>query len=87
MARLCKEGGDAVTFAKADAVGKVGKALGRALDVEAVPTFMLFKDGRRYGSPLSISSLPSKKLDLAMEYLTKGMEWDSDVILSDDEEQ
>lgn len=77
MARLAKEEHkDALLFAKADAMGKVGKDLGKYIGVNSVPTFLLFREGERFGSPLSISKLPSKKLDLAVEYLMSGMEWD-----------
>jgi hypothetical protein len=65
-----------VLFAKADAGGRKGKELGNALNINAVPTFLMFRAGERYGTPLSISKLPSKRLDLAVQYLTSGMEWD-----------
>jgi len=65
-------------FAKANTAGMKGKEIGKALDVDAVPTFVLFREGKRYGSPLSISRLPSKKLDWAVEHLASGREWDSE---------
>ena len=69
-----------VMFAKADATGSLGRALGKALEVDAVPAFVLFRQGEVYGSPLSISRLPSKKLEQAIEYLTSGMEWNSELL-------
>ena len=74
MARMGQ--GSGVTFAKANATGNLGKDLGRALDVDSVPTFLLFRKGRRFGKPLSISRLPSKKLQLAVELLREGAPWD-----------
>jgi thiol-disulfide isomerase/thioredoxin len=68
---------DQLLFAKADTSGPTGKELGRALTVASVPTFLLFRKGRQYGSPLSIAKLPSKKLNLAISLLTRGMPWDS----------
>lgn len=82
MARMSQKSftpGDVpLTFAKAETGSKVGKALGRVLGVVSVPTFVLFKDGVRYGDPLSVSKIPSKKLDLAVDYLISGKEWDSE---------
>ena len=74
MARMGQ--GSGVLFAKANATGNVGKELGRTLDVDSVPTFLLFRKGRRFGKPLSISRLPSKKLQLAMDMLRDGSPWD-----------
>lgn len=65
-----------VTFAKAETGSKIGKELGKALGVRAVPAFILFRDGKRYGTTLSISKVPSKKLDLAVDYLMSGLDWD-----------
>jgi len=65
-----------LVFAKAEAVGKQGKELGRRLGVESVPTFVLFRKGRRYGTNISVSKLPSKKLEKAVAYLTSGREWE-----------
>jgi Thioredoxin len=67
-----------LVFAKADASGLEGKTLGRALSVEAVPAFVLFKNGKRYGSTLSVSKIPSEQLDMALEYLRDGRPWDND---------
>jgi hypothetical protein len=38
---------------------------------------VLFRGGKRYGKPLSVSRLPSKKIDLALKFLAEGMEWDN----------
>lgn len=65
-----------VTFVKAEVTGASGKILSRALDVDAVPAFVMFRRGKLYGESLSISRIPSKKLDLAIEYLTEGKQWD-----------
>lgn len=65
-----------VLFARADAVGRDGKELGRRLGVDSVPAFVLFRNGRRYGTNLSVSKLPSKKLEKAVAYLTSGRDWD-----------
>ena len=73
-----------VTFAKADATGKIGKALGKALQVDAVPTFVLFRRGHVYGSPMSISRLPSKQLEQAVDYLATGKGWD-DALFADED--
>jgi thioredoxin 1 len=78
--RMARDNSSKVTFAKADATGKIGKALGKALQVDAVPTFVLFRQGQVYGSPLSISRLPSKELEQAIDYLANGMEWDNELI-------
>ena len=69
-----------ITFAEADTTGTNGKILSRYLDVEAVPAFVLFKSGKLYGEPLSISRLPSKKLNLAVELLRSGQEYDAAAI-------
>ena len=81
--RMARENSSKVTFAKADATGKIGKALGKALQVDAVPSFVLFRQGRVYGSPLSISRLPSKKLEQAIDYLANDLEWDNMLIDED----
>jgi len=77
MARETANNNENVVFAKANTAGTKGKQLGKALEVDAVPTFLLFRGGKRFGNPLSLSRLPSKKLDLAMEFLTSGSEWDT----------
>mmetsp|Transcript_2977 Transcript_2977/g.6416 ORF Transcript_2977/g.6416 Transcript_2977/m.6416 type:complete len:700 (+) Transcript_2977:284-2383(+) len=65
-----------ITYAEADTTGTMGKLLSNYLDVEAVPAFVLFRSGKVYGEPLSISRLPSKKLDLAVEMLISGKDFD-----------
>ena len=51
-------------FIKAEATGQIGKDIGRALGIDTVPTFILYKNGRRYGTPItSVTRLPSKDLD------------------------
>ena len=75
MARL-NDNND-ITFAKADTSGKIGKELGKALEIEAVPAFVLFRNGRRFGTTLSVTKIPSNKLSLAFELLSSGKEWDS----------
>jgi len=73
--QLAEERNMDVSFVKADVSGQDGKMLSRALDVEAVPTFVMFRRGRLYGEQLSVSRIPSKKLDLAIEYLSEGKQW------------
>ena len=74
------DGKEEITFAQADASGTQGKLLSRYLDVEAVPAFVLFKSGKIYGEPLSMSRLPSEKLNLAVELLLSGQEYDAEAI-------
>jgi len=85
MARL--QGNDSLIFAKADTSGKTGKALGKALEIDAVPAFVLFRNGQRFGTPLSVTRIPSQKLNLAVEMLTSGKEWDSAVFQGLEEEE
>jgi thiol-disulfide isomerase/thioredoxin len=73
--RLMDESKGDVTLVKADVSSMSGKILSRALDVDAVPTFVMFSRGKLYGDPLSISRIPSKKLDLAIQYLSEGKLW------------
>lgn len=68
---------DDVMFCRADTTGPKGKELGKILQVNAVPLFVLFKQGERFGTPLLINKLPSKKLDLALEFLRTGSKWDT----------
>jgi hypothetical protein len=63
-------------FAKAEAVGQQGKALGRALGVDSVPNIFLFRKGKPYGGGMGITRLPSKKLNLVIEYMQTGRPWD-----------
>lgn len=68
---------DKLLFCRADTTGPNGKELSKTLNVNAVPLFLLFKQGERYGTPLLVNKLPSKKLDLALEFLRTGATWDS----------
>jgi hypothetical protein len=79
MARIGTEQ-STVIFAKADATGQMGKELGRLLEVVSVPTFFLFRKGKRFGEPLAVTRLPSKKLDAALNLLSTGQDWDEQVI-------
>jgi thiol-disulfide isomerase/thioredoxin len=83
--RMARERSHEVVFAKADASGNVGKALGKALEVDAVPAFILFRQGQIFGTPLSVSRLPSRKLELAIDCLASGMEWDSSLLDADNQ--
>lgn len=83
--RMARETSVEVTFAKADATGNIGKALGKALEVNAVPAFVLFRQGEVFGSPLSVSRLPSRKLEQAVDCLASGMEWDDSLLDEEDE--
>jgi thiol-disulfide isomerase/thioredoxin len=87
MARMSQENDNSnVSFVKAEASGEMGKALGRYLSVQAVPAFVLFRNGEQFGTPLSVSKLPSKKIDRALELLASGAPWD-DSILDDENEK
>ena len=79
MARQAKDDDASLSYVKVSAYGNSGKRLGKALGLNAVPNFILFRKGERYGTPISASKLPSKKLDLAVDYLTSGKEWDTKV--------
>jgi len=76
LAREMFEGESDVLIAKTDAGRGKGKALGNFLNVDAVPAFVLFRRGKVYGDTLSISRLPSKKMNLAIDLLSSGQEWD-----------
>lgn len=81
LARIAKdENESSVSFVKAEASGPFGKELGRALDVKAVPTFLLFRKGQRYGSLMTTTKLPSKKIDKAIELLESGSDWDPSIL-------
>ena len=61
---LTASNNDSLLFIKAEAAGQIGKDIGRALGIDTVPTFILYKNGRRYGTPItSVTRLPSKDLD------------------------
>lgn len=75
--KISRDSGDSeVLFAKANAFTKEGKKLSKLLQVDAVPAFVLFRDGMTFGKTLSLTRLPSKKLDMALEFLDDG-EWDA----------
>ncbi|GFH51760.1 hypothetical protein CTEN210_08236 [Chaetoceros tenuissimus] len=76
LARDHAKAGNGITFAKANTAGKLGKDVVKAMGVDSVPAFAFFKDGKRYGSVISISKMPSKKLDVAIDLLLSGGEWD-----------
>lgn len=81
---------DDLVFATADTTSPLGKELSRTLEVNAVPLFVFFKKGERFGTPLSMNKLPSKRLDLAIEFLAPGSKWDSaalDKLRKKDEER
>lgn len=81
MARIFKEEKQIdLLFAKASSAGKEGKQLTFTLNIDSVPTFVLFKDGKQYGEPFGVVKLPSKKLDAAIDYLLNDKEWDSTII-------
>ncbi len=84
MARMAKESSSPVVYAKAETSGRWGKELGRYLSVEAVPAFILFRKGERFGSALSVSKLPSRKIDRALQLLASGVKWDPDVLREDE---
>jgi len=75
--KLARErGSDELMFAKADATGATGKALGRQLGIVSVPSFVLFRNGVRYGA-VSASKLPSERLDQALNDLAEGKDFDT----------
>ena len=85
MARLAQEETQSeVVYAKVETSGKWGKEVGRFLGVDAVPNFILFRKGERFGSPMSVSRLPSKKIDIAIHLLESGAEWDPSVLRADE---
>lgn len=77
-------GGGDLIFAKADASGAAGKALGRQLGVVAVPAFVLFRNGVRYGA-VSASKLPSDRLDQAIMDLEAGKDFDESLAEDEDD--
>jgi len=75
--KLARERGSGeLMFAKADATGATGKALGRQLGIVSVPSFVLFRNGVRYGA-VSASKLPSERLDQALNDLAEGKDFDT----------
>ena len=83
MARIEKENDSPILFAKTETGNSWGKQLGRNLEIEAVPAFVLFRKGQRFGSPLSVSNLPSKKIERALELLESGSDWDPSILKED----
>jgi len=80
MARMFQEEkGSGLLFAKASSAGKKGKQLTFTLNVDSVPTFLLFKKGQKYGQPFGVVKVPSKKLEKAIRYLASGKEWDDSI--------
>jgi thiol-disulfide isomerase/thioredoxin len=83
MARISmEEKKSGVVFAKTSTGGTGGKQLTFTLEIDSVPTFVLFKKGQRYGEPLRVK-LPSEELDLAIQYLEGDKEWDAEVFQKD----
>lgn len=80
--RMARQAEDtsAIVFAKAEVSGKWGKELGRHLEIDAVPAFILFRNGRLFGTPLSTSKLPSKKINRALDLLESGADWDPNIL-------
>jgi thiol-disulfide isomerase/thioredoxin len=81
MARINQEKSSTnLSFVKAEASGSLGKELGQHLSVRAVPAFVFYRKGKIFGIPLSVSRLPSRKIDRALELLTSGAEWDDSIL-------
>ena len=57
------------------------------MNVEAVPAFMLFRKGQRFGPVLSLSRIPSKKLSAAINLLESGADWDPTILRKTEEER
>jgi len=76
MARMEKDNDSSVLFAKAEMGSSWGKQLGRHLDADAVPAFVLFRKGKQFGSAISVSDLPSTKIEQALDLLESGGDWD-----------
>ena len=85
--RLAREtpSNNGLIFAKAETSGLVGKELGKYLEVDAVPAFVLFKNGKLFGTPLSVSRIPSTKLQRAIDLLSDDKEWDPTILMTQDE--
>jgi len=65
-----------ILFAKADATGSTGRALGKQLGIVAVPSFVLFRNGLRYGAVFT-SKLPNDRLDQAIRDMEAGKDFDT----------
>ena len=86
MARIEKENDSPILFAKTEVGSSWGKQLGRKLEVDAVPAFVLFRNGKRFGSALSVSKLPSKKISRALDLLASGDAWDPSILKEEEGE-
>lgn len=82
-----QKGKRGIVFCQADATGEIGKELGRYLGVDAVPSFILFRNGEVYGFPLSVTRFPSPVLDRALQFLESGRDWDSEAIRGSEEDK
>ena len=82
MARISKEELNSdLVFAKATTgSGKAMKQLTFTLQIDSVPTMVLFRKGERYGEAFGVTKLPSVKLNRAIEGLKTGKEWDPEII-------
>lgn len=72
-------------FARAEATGQMSKNLGKALGVDSVPSFLLFKNGQKFGKTLSVSRIPSAKLDQAVQLLQDDLPWNEALFDKDEE--
>ena len=83
MARMNQENGNNnVSFVKAETSGASGKKLAKHVSVITVPSFVFFREGKILGQA-SVSKLPSRKIDKALELLVSGSDWDHSIM--DDE--
>lgn len=82
--KIAREYEGDIMFAKADATGRIGKALGKSLGLISVPSFVLFRDGVRYGA-VQTSKLPSNRLQKAINDLESGRDFDPACETGDDD--
>jgi len=77
--RMARQNDESVLYATADVVStrSGGKELGKLLGIQVVPSFVLFRDGDRFGPLINVSKLPNKKLDKAIQLLVEGRDWDA----------
>jgi thiol-disulfide isomerase/thioredoxin len=68
---------DQLLFLRGETTGSKGKELGKILQVNAVPSFVFFRRGQRFGTHVMVNKLPSKTLDMALELLRNGSPWDA----------
>jgi thiol-disulfide isomerase/thioredoxin len=68
---------DRLVFLRGETTGSKGKELGKILQVNAVPSFVFFRRGQRFGTHVMVNKLPSKTLDMALELLRNGSPWDA----------